>query len=363
MGWGLIRLRYVHSFRDRHGKLRFYFRRNATRTALPGLPGSAEFMAVYQRCIDKVVQEPAEARGIVSPRSFRALATKYYASPKYLSLSTSSKKNYRRVIDGFLVEHGHRRVDQMRREHIDSILGKMSDRPGAGIILLKRIRTLINYAIALGWRDTDPTAGAMAYRSKEFHTWTEPEIDKFEKRWPVGTRQRLAFSLLLFTGQRGSDIHRMVWPDIAGDTIHVAQQKTGQESSDEKLEIPLHPDLQEVLSLEKKRHVAILVTAYGKQFSVKGFGQFMSDAIRDAELPAKCKAHGLRKAAARRLAEAGCSAHQIQAVTGHKTLAEVERYTRKADQVRLARQAMEKQISNIDWQTTSESLPLSKKKR
>ena len=49
---------------------------------------------------------------------------------------------------------------------------------------------------------------------------------------------------------------------------------------------------------------------------------------------------GLRKAAARRLAEAGCTAHQIAAITGHRTLAEVQRYTQAADQGRLARDAM-----------------------
>jgi enterobacteria phage integrase len=72
----------------------------------------------------------------------------------------------------------------------------------------------------------------------------------------------------------------------------------------------------------------------------------MSDAIHTAKLPARCKAHGLRKASARRLAEAGCSAKQIAAITGHKTLAEIERYTRQADQEILARQAMSKQIEN-----------------
>jgi len=107
--------------------------------------------------------------------------------------------------------------------------------------------------------------------------------------------------------------------------------------------IPMHPRLQRELRLHRKAHVVILTTVYGKPFTVKGFGNFMSDAIRAAGLPAHCKAHGLRKAAARRLAEAGCTAKQIQAITGHKTLAEVERYTRKADQVRLARQAMNMQ--------------------
>jgi integrase len=50
--------------------------------------------------------------------------------------------------------------------------------------------------------------------------------------------------------------------------------------------------------------------------------------------------HGLRKAACRRLAEAGCSASQIAAVSGHKSLQEVERYVREADQERMARDAL-----------------------
>jgi integrase len=59
-----------------------------------------------------------------------------------------------------------------------------------------------------------------------------------------------------------------------------------------------------------------------------------------AGLPERCVAHGLRKAAARRLAEAGCSANEIAAVTGHASLEEVTRYTKAADQKRLARSAI-----------------------
>jgi site-specific recombinase XerD len=93
--------------------------------------------------------------------------------------------------------------------------------------------------------------------------------------------------------------------------------------------------------MANKSDSTILMTAYDKPFSVKGFGNMISTAIRDAGLPRRCKAHGLRKAAARRLAEAGCSASAIAAITGHKTLAEVERYTRAADQERVATQNSE----------------------
>jgi integrase-like protein len=74
--------------------------------------------------------------------------------------------------------------------------------------------------------------------------------------------------------------------------------------------------------------------------SVDGFSQWIRDAITAAGLPLDCQPHGLRKAAGRRLAEAGCTAHEIMAVLGHKTLAEAERYTREADQARLAMEAM-----------------------
>ena len=113
-----------------------------------------------------------------------------------------------------------------------------------------------------------------------------------------------------------------------------------------KLIIPMHRNLLGELALAKREHLVILTTAFGQPFSLKGFGNFVSDAFRAAGLPARCKAHGLRKAAARRLAETGCTAKQIQAITGHKSLEEVERYTRKADQTRPARQAVAKQENN-----------------
>ncbi len=282
-----------------------------------------------------------ELRPKLGPGTFSALAARYFGSPQYQSLSAASRSNYRRIIDGFLEQHGHRQVDQMTREHVDIIIGKMANKPGAGIILLKRLRTLVRYAMALGWTDRDPTAGVKGYRSKEIHTWNEEEIAAFENRWPEGSRERLAFALLLYTGQRGSDVHRMLWTDLVGDSIRVVQQKTAA-----KLSIPIHASLSRLLALTDRNHATILATAYDKPFSVKGFGNMVSTAIRDAGLPRRCKPHGLRKAAARRLAEAGCSASEIMAITGHKTLAEVERYTRAAEQERLARQAIKRQSEN-----------------
>lgn len=337
-----VTLEYVHSFTDRTGKPRHYYRRHGKRTPLPGVPGSREFMDAYAAALAEQ-RPPVVRRPEPVAHSFADLARHYYGSGDYRALSISSRANYRGVIDRFLVEHGHRLPEQMRPEDVDKILLAYADRPGAGAVLLKRIRTLVHFGVnPLRWFTVDPTQGIKpGHTPTEFHTWTEDEIAQFEARWPVGTRQRLAFTLALYTGQRGSDVHRMTWGDIAGDLIRVAQRKTKT-----RLAIPLHPVLAGLLATTKRSQVAILTTAYGRAFTLKGYGQMMSAAITGARLPTECKAHGLRKAAARRLAEAGATEKQIGALTGHKTLAEIERYTRAADQERLAREGLRRQLAS-----------------
>ena len=85
----------------------------------------------------------------------------------------------------------------------------------------------------------------------------------------------------------------------------------------------------------------ILTTERGTPFSSGGFGMYFRKCCDEAGLP-QCSAHGLRKLAATRLANANCTPDQIKAITGHKTLSEVAHYTRAADQLRLTRQAFSK---------------------
>jgi enterobacteria phage integrase len=167
--------------------------------------------------------------------------------------------------------------------------------------------------------------------------WNEEEIEQYRAHWPIGTKQRLAFELMLNTGQRRSDVHRMTWANIIGNSMSIVQQKTKA-----KLKIRLHEELLAVLAAAERKHVTILNTVYGRPFTVAGFSQFMRDAIEKAGLPLDCQPHGLRKAAGRRLAEIGCSTREIMAVLGHKTLAEAARYTRDADQEALAAAAITK---------------------
>ncbi len=199
------------------------------------------------------------------------------------------------------------------------------------------LRILMRFALDEGWRRDDPTHGVRRLRvpTDGFHTWTEAEIAAFEAHWAVGSRARLAMALLLYTGQRRSDMIRMGRQHLKDGCLHLRQQKTGT-----RLAIPVHPRLAEVLAASAPDQMTFLLTQPGAPFTSAGFGNWFADRVREAGLPGACAAHGLRKAAARRLAEAGCSAHEIMAITGHRSLKEVAVYTQAADQLRLAGRAM-----------------------
>src|SRR5215510_15314369 len=107
---------------------------------------------------------------------------------------------------------------------------------------------------------------------------------------------------------------------------------------------PFSPRIPKTISRRSpalRNSATFLLTDQGKSYTAAGFGNWFRDQCRAAGLHG-CSAHGLRKAAARRLAEAGCTAHEIAAITGHASLREIARYTKAVDQKKLAAAAIEK---------------------
>jgi integrase len=107
------------------------------------------------------------------------------------------------------------------------------------------------------------------------------------------------------------------------------------------IDIPLHRELEASIATAPSGHLTFLVTEFGRPFPSAGFGNWFRDQCDKANLH-HCSAHGLRKATAAALAEAGASTHEIAAVTGHMSLEEIERYTRAARKKKLADAAMAK---------------------
>jgi enterobacteria phage integrase len=345
-------LPFIERWRDRHGKMRFYFRRDrrkgSPRIKLDGVFGSEEFNASYAAALHGTIESDDRPK-IERPGNgtLAALIASYKQDAAFKGLRDTTKAGYLSRLDAIQREHGGRSVSGLNQERIEIMLDAYTDRPASKLDTLKKLRILIKHAMKKKWISGDPSTGIRRTKVGEVRSWTDDEIRQYENRWKIGTKQRTAFALMLYTGQRRSDVHRMTWQDISQRTgrIKVHQQKT-----DTKIEVPLHRALLEVLEKVRHNHVTIVNTEFGKPFTVDGFSTFMRDAIRAAGLPLDCQPHGLRKAAGRRLAEAGCSTKQIMAVLGHKSLAEAERYTKEADQIRLATDAM----SRLEEQTRNE---------
>lgn len=325
---------------DRHGKRRVRFRKRGFSTYLYGTPWAEDFMRAYAAALDSV-GKPAIAT-LRTKGTFNALADAYYSSSDFRSLGASTRAQRRRAIARLCLAHGDMPVKGLRREHIERIIiGDMAVKtPEAANNLVKLLRVMLAYAVTLGMISSNPAKDIKRYKSygTGFHTWTEQEISQFEATHAVGTKARLAQALLLFTGQRVSDVCRMGWQNISGDLIAVKQQKTGT-----PLLLPLHPELKTILAALPRTNLTFIVTARGAAFNAKGLGTWFKKQCNAAGLP-HCTAHGLRKAAATRLANAGCSVNEIAAITGHRSLREIAHYTSAADQARLARQALHRQL-------------------
>lgn len=328
--------KYLHSFRDRHGKLRNYFRRGHRRIPIPGTPGTQEFHTAYLAAIGEAETRTKMPRD--TPGTIRRLTLEYYASPDFQSLAHSTKQTYRGVIDRICDEHGHKMVKDLKPKHVMELRNARQATPQAANTYIRMLRTLMRFAIERGYRDDDPTIPVKRIKSKSdgFRTWTMQDIEKFEEHWHVGTRANLAMRLLFYTGQRRSDVVRLGHASIKDGFIHLVQQKTGA-----KLEIPIAPKLKEALDQTDTSFKTFLVTQDGKAFSPAGFSNWFVECAQKAGLPKGSTPHGLRKALATRLAELGRSPHQIKAITGHTTLKEVDRYTTRVNQKVLAAHALD----------------------
>jgi integrase len=327
----------VTEFQDRHGKWHLRYRSKGKATYyFKTRPGQDGWRAELEQAQSGEAVPQIRTSMRTKPGTMSALISVYYGTPEFTGLAPSSQKTYRNMLERFREAHGEKQVATLTRAHIKAIIGAMSATPAAANNLLDRLRVLMKLAMDDDWRPDDPTYRVKGFRlsGDGFHTWTEDDIAKFCEHYPIGTSARLAMGLMLYTGQRRSDMVKMGWQHIAGDRIRVHQIKT-----DAMLSIPIHPDLATILSQAAKTDMPILLTQFGKPFTANGFGNRMRKWCSDAGL-SDCSSHGLRKAAARRMAEAGCSNKEIMAITGHQTDKEVTRYTKAADQIKLADRAM-----------------------
>lgn len=332
-----LALKYVDEYVDRTGILRRYFRKGGKRLGtLSGDVGSEEFMTAYAAYL---AEKPAAAKKVLHEDSLGKLILDFYGDRMFTGRKPSTRKLYRYALEPLAKEHGHRSVTLLTADNVETILNKIGEKaPGMGNLTRACLRLVMKLAVKKKRRKDNPVLGTEAFKVGEHHTWTDAELKQFETKWRLGTRQRLAYALLLYTAQRVGDVAKMTRADISENMIHVVQEKT-----DARVWIPIHPELQRAMKACKVEGLNSLIGgARGRAIKRQALSLLIRESLRAADLPARCKPHGLRKAAMRLLAESGSTEKEIAAVSGHKTLKEIERYTKAADQKKLAKAAMGK---------------------
>lgn len=367
-----IRYKYVVEDVDRHGNVRLYYReKGKTKVRLKAIPGTPEFDAEYQKTKANVGPSGRAGPRPSKPHSLRWLCEQYFGSAEYKGLDARTRQVRRQILEHIWDEPltpessdrmGDCPLAHFNARHVRVLRDRKAEFPEAADARVKALRRVFSYGC-----DAEPDhvlanpARDVSYlkrHSDGHHSWTVDEVLWYQKAHPIGTRAHLALALLLWTGQRRSDIVKLGRQHEKSGELTFTQTKN-QNRKPVRLTIPIRPELRAAIDATPTRGLTYLETEFGRPFTSNGFGNRFRKWCDDAGL-GHCSAHGLRKAAAAMLAEAGASEHEIMSITGHATSKEIARYTKGARQKVLARGAFSRlPDGTADEQKCPTSAPLS----
>ena len=310
------------------GREYWYFRRGRGELVRLPDPSDDNFLRAYDDAKSGRVRVPAK-------NNFAKLIELYEAGHHFQSLAPRTKKDYRKVMEYLREVVGDDDPARMiRRDVIEAQMANLHRKRFANEIPAMLSR-LFEFAINLGWLTGNPAKGVAKIKTGEGHQpWPDALVDKYGAT--AKGVDRIIFELAIGTGQRIQDVLDMRWSDIEGDGINVKQNKTGAE-----LYIPFTARLSDFLAKTPKEGLWIATTTNGRKMPYNTAEQRFR-ALRKAVGGEGYVMHGWRYTAAHHLALAGCTDAEIAAITGHKSLEMVAKYSRKASQRGLAETAQRK---------------------
>ena len=342
-------LPYLVSDMDRHGNARMYVRKRGCRKVrIKELPGSAAFIPAYEAALIKVSEKtPAPTNKTSGKGTLGWLTLEYAASFAFKQLGLRQQRVRRQILEACLAEplapgsallFRDCPVGTMEPKHIKVLRDRKANMPGAANNRLKVLRVMLSWAIEerdeFVKRNVAKDVKPLSYSEKGFHSWTQAEVLQFAARHPIGSKARLAFALLAYTGMRRSDCVQLGPHHVKDGWITFTVRKTGK-----PLQLPVLPQLQEIIDATPPGMKSFLETGHCKPFSANGFGNWFRDQCNAADLP-NCTAHGLRKAGAAIAAENGATEKQLMAMFGWTTPKMAAHYSKGANQKKLAGDAM-----------------------
>jgi integrase len=227
---------------DRHGRPRVRFRKGSVSRYLDhaGEPWTPDFMLAYGRALaDVAATTQAIGADKTIAHSLGALIKAYVTSKTFTALAAETQRTRRNILERFAKTNGDKalyyidaktgdRVMLLKRERVQKFVNDKSDTPFAQRNFLNTLRAMFKWAMKEGRTPDDPTLGVTRDKvsSTGYQTWGETEIARYEATHAIGSKARLAFALLLYTGQRRSDVVRLGRSNMHGDVLVLDQQKT-----------------------------------------------------------------------------------------------------------------------------------------
>lgn len=330
---------HLHRETTRHGKAVWYVRvGKGPRIRIKAEYGSDEFQAEYQAAIDGA---PRPKPGAPAVESLAWLIARYRETGAWLNeLSAATRRQRENIFRQVMKTAGDKPYARIARKDIEAGKDRRKNTPAQARNFLDAMRGLFRWAKDAGHRKDDPTEGVHNPKRKDtggFPAWTEEDCERYERRWPVGTKERVWFDVLCYTGGRRGDAVRIGWQHVRDG---VATFRTEKSQNKVTVAIPILPVLQRTLEAGPTGDMTFIVGANGLPLAKETFGNYFSAAARMAGV--RKSAHGVRKIAATRAANNGASVSQLNAIFGWKGTAMAAHYTREADRRRLAIEAAHK---------------------
>jgi integrase len=312
---------------------------HAARIRLRSDYGTPEFWKEYNAALQVAPSDASTSRA--KTRSLRWALDRYRQSSAWAALSTTTRRQRENIFKRVIASAGDTPIAEVDERAIRDGRERRSSTPHAANVFIKALRGFGAWCVEEEILPTNPAATVKMLAGPNdadgFHTWTREELNRFEGRWKIGTRERLAFDLLLYTGLRRGDAVRVGRQHVRDGVISIRTEKHSQGKAGELIAIPILQPLANSLAATKTGDLTFLVNDRGQPWVKESFGNWFRDVCRLAKCPGS--AHGIRKAGATRAAEAGASERQLMAIFGWSTGKMAQHYTRSADRSRLARDA------------------------
>lgn len=345
-------LPFLHRHVTRHGKVVFYVKLSSRQRGrgirINGLYRGEQFMQEYHAAVHGTPIAAAPIIGKDGKGSVSWLINLYKKSRAWCEDISHETRNMRGpFLQKLEAEAGDLPLQVVTRAKIEEGISARS--PNQGRHFFDTMRGLFKFALTHELYDKNPTDGITVKKNNgEGHLpWPIDLIEKFERHWGPGTKQRLIFDIYLYTGLRRGDCARLGKQHIKRGIIHLMTEKSQGRMP---VFIPVHPALDASIKACPSKGLAIVSTEDGRNFAKESIGNLFREAVEAAGIAVTKRGsrekgysgHGLRKASATISAESGASESELNAMYGWSGHEMAQLYTKNADRKRLAARAMAK---------------------